>query len=48
MVVGSGQLFVLGDNRANSQDSRTFGPVRLDALQGRVVAVLWPTVRALT
>ncbi len=30
-------VFVLGDNRAESIDSRTFGPVRVDGLVGRVV-----------
>jgi len=29
--------FVLGDNRRNSSDSRDFGPVEVDAIDGRVV-----------
>lgn len=32
------EYFVLGDNRALSEDSRSFGPVDKVALQGRVVA----------
>lgn len=35
-------VFVLGDNRALSVDSRTFGPVPFDAIGGRVEAVVWP------
>ncbi len=30
-------VFVLGDNRAESIDSRTYGPIRVDDLVGRVV-----------
>ncbi len=36
------KLFVLGDARVLSIDSRTFGPVPTDALVGRVEAVVWP------
>jgi signal peptidase I len=32
-----GQYFVMGDNRGNSCDSRTFGPIRRDAILGRVI-----------
>jgi signal peptidase I len=35
-------VYVLGDNRAESEDSRFFGPVRDDLLIGRAVAGLWP------
>ena len=45
VVVPDGTVFVMGDNRANSFDSRAFGPVARDQLRGRVVAVLWPPSR---
>jgi signal peptidase I len=38
-------VFVLGDNRANSRDSRTFGSVPQDDLIGRAQARLWPPAR---
>jgi signal peptidase I len=35
-------VYVLGDNRPNSEDSRSFGAVSDDRLIGRAVAGVWP------
>jgi signal peptidase I len=35
-------VFVLGDNRGNSRDSRVFGPVATSSIRSRVDAVIWP------
>ena len=35
-------VWVLGDNRGESVDSRRFGPVPVDSVIGRVTSRLWP------
>lgn len=35
-------VFVLGDNRGGSQDSRALGPIHEDMLVGRAFVVFWP------
>jgi signal peptidase I len=42
ITVPKGDVFVLGDNRAGSEDSRVFGPVPDDQLIGRALAGIWP------
>jgi signal peptidase I len=36
------QVFILGDNRAVSYDSRMIGPVSIHSIQGRVWFIYWP------
>jgi signal peptidase I len=43
--VPEGKLFMLGDNRANSDDSRVWGFLDEDLLIGKAVAVYWPVSR---
>ena len=40
--VRPGELFVMGDNRTNSQDSRAFGPIRESDVVGRAFVRIWP------
>ena len=42
ITVPRGQLYVLGDNRGESDDSRFWGPIRDGWVTGRVIARYWP------
>ena len=42
VIVGADQLFVMGDNRGNSSDSRVFGMLPLSHVVGRAWLRYWP------
>jgi signal peptidase I len=42
VVMAPNQYFVMGDNRNRSQDSRTFGPIGRDRIDGRAWFRIWP------
>src|SRR5256884_8509722 len=41
-LIPANQYFVLGGNRNHSSDSRSFGPVDLDAILGKAEIRIWP------
>ncbi|HEX2241457.1 MAG TPA: signal peptidase I [Actinomycetota bacterium] len=43
--VPAGKVFVMGDNRGNSEDSRILGPIDEDKIIGHAFVIVWPLPR---
>ena len=41
-TVAAKKIFVMGDNRSESFDSRSFGPISESLIVGRAFAIVWP------
>jgi signal peptidase I len=44
-TIPSGEYYVMGDNRGNSEDSRCFGPISGKLIVGRAFVRVWPLSR---
>ncbi len=42
LTVPEETVFVMGDHRTDSEDSRFFGPVSVELLKGKAIVIIWP------
>jgi signal peptidase I len=45
VAIPKGDVWVMGDNRCDSKDSRYFGPIKASTIVGRAFVVVWPLSR---
>jgi signal peptidase I len=45
IILGENECFVLSDDRSNTNDSRTWGPIPIDFITGEVLFRYWPLTR---
>ena len=45
IILGHNEVFVISDDRSNTNDSRTWGPVPLNNISGRALFRYWPLTR---
>lgn len=42
VTLGATEVWVMGDNRCDSADSRVLGPIEIDSIVGRAFVTVWP------
>jgi signal peptidase I len=45
LILGPGECFVISDDRSNTNDSRTWGPIPADLITGKAIFRYWPLTR---
>jgi len=45
LTLGSGEYFVISDDRGNTNDSRTWGPIPAETIRARALFRFWPLTR---
>jgi signal peptidase I len=48
LTLGEDEYFVLSDDRADTNDSRTWGPLPAACLKGRALLIYWPPNRIIS